>query len=217
MKIHDTFYIHNYDFLFFDFDGVILDSLAIKTEAFRELYKPYGEDIMNEVAHHHKANGGMSRFRKFKLYHQDFLGVTLSDADVNKLAESFGNIVYEKVMHAPFIKGAREFLELCSKNNKRCFCVSGTPEDEIKKVIIGRGLDRYFKDIKGSPRDKTDNVRSLITLYGIDVKRALLFGDAINDLRAAQDNNITFIGINYYDGKSGYKDFEPLLKGNGGI
>ena len=212
MTIHDTFYIHNYDYLFFDFDGVILDSLDIKTEAFRELYKPYGDDVVSKVVEHHKANGGMSRFEKFKLYHRNFLGITLSDKEINNFAESFANIVYDKVMKAPFIKGAQEYLALCSKRNKHCFCVSGTPEEEIKKVVQERGLTHYFKDIKGSPKNKTDNVRDVIKTYHIDTKRALFFGDAINDLKAAQANNIAFIGINYVDGKRGYKNFEPLLK-----
>ncbi len=217
MKTNDKFSLDSYDYLFFDFDGVILDSLDIKTQAFRELYRQYGEDVMDKVGEHHKANGGMSRFEKFKIYHREFLGLTITDEEMNDLKERFGNIVYEKLMKINFIKGSREFLEICSKNNKKCFCVSGTPEDEIKRVIKGRGLTGYFKDIKGSPRSKTDNVRDLIKIYNIDSRRAILFGDADKDRTAAEENNIEFMGINYYDGKLGYKDFEPLLKGNGGI
>ena len=53
----------------FDFDGVLADSVNIKTLAFYELYKEYGGSISSKVVEHHEANGGMSRFDKFKYYH----------------------------------------------------------------------------------------------------------------------------------------------------
>mgnify|MGYP006077874289 FL=1 len=48
--------------IIFDYDGVIAESVNVKTEAFAELYKPYGTDIVQKVIKHHEANGGVSRF-----------------------------------------------------------------------------------------------------------------------------------------------------------
>ena len=70
--------------LIFDFDGVLADSNEIKTEAFSELYKSYGEDIVANVVKHHKANGGMTRYEKFKHYHKSLLG---KDIDQNQVFE----------------------------------------------------------------------------------------------------------------------------------
>ena len=42
--------------IFFDFDGVIAESVDIKTQAFHQMYKIYGEDIAQKVAHHHIQN-----------------------------------------------------------------------------------------------------------------------------------------------------------------
>ena len=53
--------------IFFDFDGVILNSVNVKTEAFRDMYKQYGDDIAQKVVNHHLANGGVSIFEKFRL------------------------------------------------------------------------------------------------------------------------------------------------------
>ena len=36
--------------IIFDFDGVILDSLDCKTEAFYQMYLPHGEDVANQAA-----------------------------------------------------------------------------------------------------------------------------------------------------------------------
>ena len=51
--------------IFFDFDGVIADSVNVKTEAFEKIYLPYGKEIAEKVINHHRENGGMSRFEKF--------------------------------------------------------------------------------------------------------------------------------------------------------
>ena len=65
--------------IFFDFDGVILDSTRIKTETFELMYEPYGSDVVNKVLDHHLQHGGISRVEKFKLYHKTFLNAPLSE------------------------------------------------------------------------------------------------------------------------------------------
>jgi len=52
--------------IIFDFDGVICESVDIKTGAFYEMYLPYGEMIAQKVKEHHIQNGGMSRYDKFE-------------------------------------------------------------------------------------------------------------------------------------------------------
>jgi len=196
--------------MFFDFDGVILDSVNIKTEAFRKLYEKHGKSIAKKVVAHHLENGGMSRFEKFKLYHKEFLSFQLSQKEIEKLAKEFSNIVYRKVLKAKFIKGSRNFLKKCKTYGKRCFLISATPEREIKKIARKRGLDKYFVDIKGSPESKADNIRKVLRKYKIDKKNALFFGDSPNDKKAADETKVRFIGINYATSKLGYKDFDKL-------
>ena len=54
----------------FDFDGVITDSVNVKTEAFYEIYKEYGEEIALRVTHHNNANKGVSRYKKLENSHK---------------------------------------------------------------------------------------------------------------------------------------------------
>jgi beta-phosphoglucomutase-like phosphatase (HAD superfamily) len=51
--------------IIFDFDGVILESVTVKTEAFRELFSSE-PDCPDEIVEFHKRNGGMSRYDKFR-------------------------------------------------------------------------------------------------------------------------------------------------------
>ena len=54
----------NKEVLIYDFDGVICDSVKIKTNAFIELYKNYSLKIQNQVKEYHILNSGISRFEK---------------------------------------------------------------------------------------------------------------------------------------------------------
>ena len=41
--------LDKYEMVFWDFDGVIKESVSVKTDAFEELFKPYGDIVCNKV------------------------------------------------------------------------------------------------------------------------------------------------------------------------
>ena len=43
--------------IIFDFDGVILDSVDVKTEAFKQLYTTYGIDVVEKVEEFEREYG----------------------------------------------------------------------------------------------------------------------------------------------------------------
>ena len=65
----------NYKLIFFDFDGVIKDSNRIKTQAFQELFKEFGNKISSKVVNHHIQNMGISRYDKITYYYKEFLNI----------------------------------------------------------------------------------------------------------------------------------------------
>ena len=65
--------------IIFDFDGVISESVNIKTIAFAEMYKDYGDEVVKQVIAHHLSHGGVSRYEKFRIYHEEFLGIEVSE------------------------------------------------------------------------------------------------------------------------------------------
>ena len=54
--------------IIFDYDGVISESVNVKTQAFAKIYECFGSDVVEQVVKHHLANGGVSRYNKIKLY-----------------------------------------------------------------------------------------------------------------------------------------------------
>lgn len=198
--------------LIYDYDGVISNSVNVKTEAFAELYRPYGREIEEKVINYHLANGGISRFEKFKYYHKNYLGIDLDEVQIGLLSEKFSQMVLQKVINASYIVGAYDFIN--NQSNKYIqFICTGTPEEEIKIILEAKGISHLFKAIYGSPLNKRTIVSTILSKYDFKPEEVVFFGDASTDLDAALYCGIRFIGINsdqFGDDIEHYSDFSNL-------
>ena len=180
--------------LIYDFDGVICDSVGLKTDAFVELYSTESESIKKLIREYHLANGGISRFEKIKYFETVLLGKLYSEEDNIKLAQNFAELVKEKVISSQFVLGVKEFLKKHSTDTLQYIC-TGTPEFEIKEIIARRGMGYLFNGLFGSPTIKSTIIQNIITEVGCAKDDCLFFGDALTDYKAAYDSNVRFIGI----------------------
>lgn len=180
-----------YDAIFFDFDGVIVDSVHIKTQVFYDMYLQYGEEIAQKAKQHHIENGGVSRFEKFKIYHRDFLGKNLDEAGVQQLAQEFSSRVKDAVIASSIVPGIIEILEDSSKSMD-LFIITGTPTEEILEIVEKRGWTKYFKEILGSPTNKDTWSKYLLDKYNYAPNKVLFVGDATTDHEAAKLNDFDF-------------------------
>jgi phosphoglycolate phosphatase-like HAD superfamily hydrolase len=187
--------IESKELLIFDFDGVLADSVEVKTDAFSKLYKSYGEDVVSKVVNHHRMNGGMSRFEKFKYYHHAYLGLTIDDKQLLELSEQFSALVINAVIASFEVPGVTFFLQNYCVNNKKCIINSATPQDEIYQIVEERGMIQYFSNIYGSPSTKYENLNLALSDHHLGNKEALFFGDADSDLKASYRANVDFIGV----------------------
>jgi HAD superfamily hydrolase (TIGR01549 family) len=181
--------------VFFDFDGVILDSMNIKTRAFAELFSPYGPEVEAQVVDYHIANGGVSRYEKFKYYYRELLDKPLSDEELIKLGERFSDIALNRILKADFIPNAQETLKELLEQSTPAFVVSGTPQEEMEIIIEKRQLSRYFVEVHGSPRKKKDIVLEIQARHGYHLNNCLFLGDAMSDYKAASETGTKFLGI----------------------
>lgn len=207
------FNIDGYNNFFFDFDGVIVDSVNIKTEAYASFYRPFGKKISAKVVSHHLAHGGIDRFTKFRHYHRTFLNRDISEQEINRMAKKFSDYLFERVIKAPLINGALKFLDLLRENNKKLFLVSATPEGELKAILKNKGLHKYFTEIRGSPVLKKTHLKALLEKYKLSEDSSVYFGDSNEDLKAAESLGINFIPLNFFNKKRGVKDFIELMQG----
>ena len=134
----------------------------------------------------------MSRFEKFKLYHKKYLGLELDDNGMNELSRSFSKIVVDKVIEAPFVSGALDFL-IEHYEQYDFFISSATPESEVREISKQKNISKYFKKIYGSPKSKVFHIENIVKKFRYKKNELVFIGDSINDLVAAKKCGIKFI------------------------
>ena len=183
--------LDKYEIVFWDFDGVIKESVSVKTDAFEELFKPYGDIVRNKVKNHHIENAGMSRFNKIPLYLK-WSGKEPTTVKVDEMCSQFSEIVKNKVISSDWVPGVEPFI----KKNKKKFkfiIVSATPQDELVDICQLLNIDDCFFKIYGSPTSKSSAIKASMLDNGISPQKCLMIGDARADIHAAKENNINFI------------------------
>ena len=180
--------------IFFDFDGVLVDSTRIKTNAYRTLFEYAENEDVEKIVAYHQQHGGISRVDKIIYAHEHILGTPHSADLIQRDTAHYSKLVFDAVVATPWIPGAEEFV-LKYHQVVPMYVISGTPENELRAVMRERGMDRYFSEILGSPTKKPKHIRSLASKYGLDTADCVFVGDALTDYHAAKETGMNFIGI----------------------
>jgi HAD superfamily hydrolase (TIGR01549 family) len=179
--------------LIFDFDGVIVESEHIKSRAFAALYGEHGATVAAAAVAYHEANGGISRRKKIRHLHDSLLGINLDEKMLETLCRRFSALVEDEVVDCASVPGAKDVLVVQS-GHRPLFVVSGTPQDELTRIVERRGLARWFAEVHGSPPEKATTIRAILARHDLDPGAVLFVGDAAADWRAAREIGLRFIG-----------------------
>jgi phosphoglycolate phosphatase-like HAD superfamily hydrolase len=191
-----------------DFDGVIVESVDIKTRAFRELFAGYPEHVERIVAFH-EANAGVSRYEKFRVIFREFLHEPCDEARMRGLGSRFSELVMDAVIRCPFVRGAEAFLKEFGARYA-LFLASGTPQNELREVAHRRGLTAHFHEIHGAPRTKVEIIRGILETHRWEPADVVVIGDSLTDYHAAQSLRIPFIGRRTAHHPSLFAEVGPL-------
>ena len=203
--------------IYWDFDGVIKESVEVKSTAFERLFQSHGSRIMRRVRAHHEANGGMSRFEKIPRY-LEWAGNEPTPELVDAYCRQFALLARQAVIDAPWVPGAEAFLR-GNPYAQSFVLVTATPKTEIEDIVDRMNLRSCFTSIYGAPATKSDSIRVNLAERQIDAQQCLMIGDALADLHAAQANRVPFLlrrhrtnrqVFAHYDGDS-VEDFAGLV------
>lgn len=183
--------LNKFDLIFWDFDGVIKDSVSVKTEVFEKIFSPYGQEVVDAVRRHHEANGGVSRFDKIPLY-LSWAGEEVTNELVAKFCNLFSESVMQSVIDSPWVPGVREWL-LNNFEKKHFVLVTATPQHEIEQILSALHIDKCFQSVFGAPIKKEKAIRSVLKKENVLPDSALMIGDSETDLLAANVNAVPFL------------------------
>ena len=183
------------DAVFYDFDGVIADSVETKVNAYRIMFGHLGAEAVDRILDYNFQHGGLSRFVKFQWTYDNIIKQPLSDDMKAGLGKQFSDIVEQEVVKCSYIEGAIESIDWLHGRGVPLYIVSGTPQDELRRITASRGLDPKFAGVFGSPRLKPDIVRAVLAERGFSSGRCLFIGDAMTDYKCANETGLHFLGI----------------------
>jgi beta-phosphoglucomutase-like phosphatase (HAD superfamily) len=175
----------------FDFDGVILESANIKTEAFLELYAEY-PDKLQAIREYHVGQAGISRYVKFEHIQRNILGLPYTDAVRKKVSAEFERLTRERIFRCPQVPGAETLLRGLRGRVLR-IVGSGTPQAELELVVATRKMEDWFEELWGTPPMKADILRDVMARHNFSPQQVLMVGDGMSDYDAARETGTHFL------------------------
>lgn len=187
---------HGIEVIFWDFDGVILDSNKVRDQGFIEVLKEFPDHDVDQLLLFHKANGGLSRYVKFRYFFEKIRNEEVSQEIIMRYAEEFSIIMKRLLIDKKLL--IQETIQYIDQNYNQyaMHIVSGSDQQELRFLCHELGIDHYFRSIQGSPTPKTDIIYTLIKSNDLNKKQCVLIGDSKNDYNAAIDNGIKFVAYN---------------------
>lgn len=196
-----TISIKSFDRIIFDFDGVIMDTNDCKKESFYSIFKKIG---INKNKFDSLLSPGKTRYEIIK----DALCIKKKEDELNisqyeEILNEYSEIAFtrlKKCRHTNFFKKNESIFK-----QVKSYVVSAASEEELKRLMIFKGLDNYFKleNVYGSPKSKIQNIKELIDAGRISNQdKVLLIGDSESDLKVSEYFNFNFIFVSDWSGEN---------------
>ncbi|TGL45821.1 HAD family hydrolase [Leptospira perdikensis] len=182
-----------YKIIFWDFDGVIKDSVRVKLTAYKSLFPDANQEILQKIENHHLENGGMSRFKKIPLY-LDWNSLPCDQNTIEVYQSRFAESVIQAVIDSAWIEGV-ELILRSKKENQLFVIVTGTPQEEIDVILKRLDIIDLFDRVYGAPTEKDRAIQLTLSDWKTLPQDTLLIGDSESDFKAAEISGSNFIFV----------------------
>lgn len=183
--------ILSHKLIIFDFDGVIKQSNKAKLDGYLNLINGADASTKEYIKNHHINNQGISRFDKIPMYLNHYYQ-NIGDIDINHYLKKYSNLVVDEVVNSAWVDGVLDLLHSKKKENIFAIC-TGTPQDEIKKIIKDLKIESFFDYVYGSPMKKVTATGMILESTKLTNKESLFIGDAREDIEAATAYDLNFL------------------------
>jgi beta-phosphoglucomutase len=202
--------------LILDFDGVIVESIPLKTVAFQKIFSFAPPEHLDEIIAFHLENGGMSRYDKFRHIYANILHEPLTPEQEERLADEYVRLIFDAMLTVPYVQGAEDLLRTAP----------GAPA--LHRLRDPGGRDARDRPPPGPHKVLRPDLRLAEDegrVYQGDPRRdrrvahpkALFVGDAPNDWQAACETGVRFVArvrpgdTNRFAGRPGVEEIVENL------
>lgn len=185
-----------YKYIFFDFDGTIVNTINGTRES--ALY------ALNYFGINENDNKELGRIFCGPPLKESFSKYNLTDNQVEKAIILYRDFQANNTIECNEIyDGIREMLHRLKEKGKKCYIVTAKLEETAKKILQFLEIFDYFDLIVGATSDGSRNKKVEIMKYAIEnvknysSKNAIMIGDRPSDIKAGISNNMDTIGVLY--------------------
>lgn len=197
--------------IFLDFDGVIMDSMTLKLDAYCFALQEYGFAREN-VRVQQLLYAGLSRSRALPLMFESLAGRQMPEDAKERVLRLFSEEDDRLRSRMQIKPGALAFMTEAQKRIP-LVVVTGTPQEAIDKTMEHFDLVGFFQEVCGYPPIKAEHLQNQLLKRGLKPEQSLYVGDAIQDYKAAESVGMPFVGIN--NGDNPFAGLNPLAELNG--
>lgn len=188
--------------IIFDFDGVIVDSVALKHQAFFDLFAKEDLRTRQIAGQIIEKTRGRPRHQKF---YEIFKALKKPPKQLKNLvkeyAQKYNDLVQDQIAKLGPVDGAIETFNILSRKYN-LHINSGTPEPALKESVQTLQINHFFKGIHGlslkNPQDpnfKGKNINKIAKLEKVKNSQMIFVGDAQIDFEASTAYGCHFVGI----------------------
>jgi beta-phosphoglucomutase-like phosphatase (HAD superfamily) len=181
------------DLIIFDCDGVLLDTMPAKIEAFRSWvpaeWDRFREPFMEIVM----AGFGTARTHHIRRFYEELVAQPVSEAFLSEEVARFSEICEPLCASAAWRAGSKEFVLACREAGVPRLVLSGTPQAPLEGMLQSTGAAEFFDQIVGSPPMKPESLLRMIRERDVPPYRSVFIGDAEADRAAAHQVGAHFV------------------------
>lgn len=199
-----------YEYIFFDFDGTIVDSSPGIISSFQYAQEKMNLSLWETREAYHRCIGPPLSYS-----FMEYCGLSAAQAEQ---AVAYYREHYQKkgIYECTVYEGMRELLQDLRKSGSITAIASAKPEYLIRELVGHFGMEDCFDHITGSPQDGSIGEKDVLILQAYQAlqradvplceTRALMVGDRCYDAVGARKLGIDFLGALYGFGSS--QEFE---------
>ncbi len=181
----------------FDFDGVIVDSMKIKGNAFCDIFDFTSDLEKKKIIRFHLKNGSLSRQKKIQFIFEKILKIKINKADttkfISKKSSEFKNVYFKNIKKIKLIKGIKVYLKILKKRKNKIYIVSAAPLKEIKLICQYNNINDIFDKIYDKKKSKEIHLKMIKKIN--KNKSFIYYGDSMSDFFFAKQSSIDFCAV----------------------
>lgn len=181
--------------IFFDYDGVIVDSIGISTEGYNMMLKHYGKpaNLTVDIVRKNWGHGWRGMYTKV---------MGIKEEDINEASKARGELMMKSGLTPEVFKGMKEVVADLAKDFD-LYIISSSNSKRIIKTLNTNGMDKYFKkvyaqdNLKGIYKPDPQYLLVPMKELGLNKENVIVIGDGMEDIHGAHAAGLKVIACSW--------------------